>query len=64
MIVERVSSQKLRERRAGALERLGMSLSEAREQWDEDGCCLLNGNWHNLPDLEIVKDADWLLDES
>ena len=50
-------------RRSAALARLGMTLAEARAQWDDCGCCLVNVNWDDLIDLDEVKSMDWLLDE-
>ena len=40
-----------------------MTLAAARAQWDDCGCCLVNGNWDDLIDLDEVKSMDWLLDE-
>ena len=58
-----LSTEDCERRRSAALARLGMTLDEARSQWDECGCCLVNGNWDALLDLEEVKSMDWLLDE-
>jgi len=47
-------------KRSEALSRLGMSLDEARAQWDDCGCCLVHGNWDALVDLEVVREMDFL----
>jgi len=42
-----------------------MTLEQARAQWDDDcGCCLVDGNWHDLALLDEVKECDYLLGES
>ena len=51
------------ERRDKALDRLHMTLDEARAQWMDCGCCLADGNWHQLTDLDEVRDMDYLLGE-
>lgn len=40
-----------------------MDIETARAQWGECGCCLINGNWDDLTELDSVKDADYLLNE-
>jgi hypothetical protein len=40
-----------------------MTLEEARAQWEDCGCCLIDDNWDDLQDLEVVKDSDYLLAE-
>jgi hypothetical protein len=62
-LVTFLASAECVEKRDKALARLGMTLAEARSQWDADGCCLINGNWDDLTDLEQVKDYDYLLGE-
>ena len=61
--VIRLTRDDLLVRRNAALARLGMDLATARAQWTECGCCLVNGNWEDLLDLEAVREADYLLDE-
>jgi len=65
MRIHRLTAEDLQARRAAALASLGMTLEQARAQWDDDcGCCLVDGNWHDLALLDEVKECDYLLGES
>jgi hypothetical protein len=61
--VVNLTEKDCQDRRDKALDRLNMSLDEARGQWDDCRCCLINGNWHQLTDLNEVRDMDYLLGE-
>lgn len=56
-----MTTEECETQRKAALSRLGMTLDEARSQWDDCGCCLVNGNWHELELLNEVRDMDYLL---
>jgi len=58
-----MSKNELIAKRNSALDKLGMDLEQARAQWDSSGSGLVNGNWHDLVDLEVVSDMDYLLCE-
>jgi hypothetical protein len=62
--IEHPSAAETRAKRDGALAVLGMTLEQARAQWDDCGCCLINLNWDDLEKLEEVKDCDYLLGDS
>lgn len=63
MKITRLTRDEILARRSATLARLGMDIETARAQWGECGCCLINGNWDDLTELDSVKDADYLLNE-
>ena len=54
----------LTEKRTAILAALGMTLEQARAQWDDCGCCLVDGNYEDLSRLDEIQDIDFLLGET
>ena len=63
MRIHRHTAAELMTKRTAALEALGMTLEQAHAQWDDCGCCLVNGNWEDFARLEEIRECDFLLGE-
>jgi len=62
-VIEHKTHEQLRAERAEVLVVLGMTLEQARNQWDDCGCCLINGNWDDFAGLTRIRDLNFLLGE-
>ncbi|MGO4583621.1 hypothetical protein AB4Z38_07000 [Arthrobacter sp. 2RAF6] len=60
--VVHLTTKECQDQRRRALDRLNMTLEEARAQWEPCGC-LVNGNYDDLTLLDQVRDMDYLLGE-